>query len=396
MFCMNCGRELPEEARFCRYCGTKTTLEEEMPGGAPKRKPEDEPQPAPESAESEVTPAAVDEQEHIDGQQPASSNEQQPDISDETLFFAAGELQPDRPGESQPPQTDESELGFTDELRQPQVNGPQAQGGPRPRHVMNGPQQKPQGGKYPDVPQILQPEKKKPYIPPIMPPMVTDSPKGTIFRLGHARDVERITQVGVELAGLGTVVLLIRMILLAFISWKQSLSDVAYKGLSNDKSVIFTVLLSFIFLLATCILSGKTNKYLWLGFFPPGLLLIDCVVETIKTSSSYPSDYYGYNVGWSVYKEQILVYGGLMLVYLFLFMQRNNRSRSGAVLLAFASLLAMGLFIWDAKDTAFIAVKISDAKMAWYELFTGISHICFFMPYFALAIRELLAEKGEE
>jgi hypothetical protein len=160
--------------------------------------------------------------------------------------------------------------------------------------------------------------------------------------------------------------------------------------------VIFTVLLSFIFLLATCILSGKKNNFLWLGFFPPGLLLIDCVVELIKTNSSYPSDYYGYNVGWSVYKDQILVYGGLMVVYLFMVLQRKSRSRSGAMLLVLASLLAMGYFLWDTKDTAFIAVKISDTKMAWYELFTGISHICFFMPYFALALRELLAEKAEE
>ena len=371
MFCMNCGRELPEEARFCRYCGTKTTPEDEMPGSGSKQKPLDGPLPVEGEERPELMsgPGAVPEGEErpelMSGPEPVLESTGQPEL------MSGPEPLP--------------ESGERPEL----MSGPE----PVPE---NEAQQRPHGGgQYPEVPAILQQE-KKPYIPPIMPPMVTDSPKGIVYRVGRARDVEKITQVGVELSGIGAVVLLIRMILLAFISWKQSLNDVAYKGLSNDKSVIFTVLLSFIFLLATCILNGKKNRFLWLGFFPPGLLLIDCVVEMIKTSSSYPSDYYGYNVGWSVYKGQILVYGGLMLVYLLPVLQRKSRSRSGAVLLAFASLLTMGIFLWDTKDTAFIAVKISDMKMAWYELFTGISHICFFMPYFALALREMLADKEKE
>lgn len=47
MFCKNCGKELPDDARYCHYCGTEQfnteTMQESVPNGEPKPLPAETP-----------------------------------------------------------------------------------------------------------------------------------------------------------------------------------------------------------------------------------------------------------------------------------------------------------------------------------------------------------------
>ena len=106
-------------------------------------------------------------------------------------------------------------------------------------------------------------------------------------------------------------------------------------------------------------------------------------------------DYYGYNVGWSVYKGQILIFGIYLVVYLLLFLQRKSESRWGAWILFFYAMIAMCILLWKTADQAFVAAAIRDTKVVWYHLLSGLSTICFHIPFVTIALREMLAARGD-
>ncbi len=329
MFCMNCGKELPDQAKFCFYCGSQVTLE---------------------------------------------SDKQEPVIPGPEL---PGHMMVSRPA-----------TPITGPMITENPSKGAAQGGNTP----GGPQQG-ERPVQPRIPRVLETGKPAAYVPPIMPTLTTQSDSKTVFRVGHARNVEKILQVGVELAGLGILTLLIRVILLALINWQQAKSNTQLNLVGDDKSLIFTELVAFMFILATCILSIKSDRRLWLGLLPPVLILSDSLVEMVKTNQSYSSDYYGYSVGWDQYKGQIILLGIYLVIYLIVVVQRKAATRWGAGVLLFYAMLALALVLWRDADTAFVAVAAEETKVAWYELFCGIAHICFHVPYMTLALRQLLAKK---
>ena len=53
MRCTNCGSEIPEETRFCPWCGAEAEPAPETPGTAPETAPES---PAESEAEPETAP----------------------------------------------------------------------------------------------------------------------------------------------------------------------------------------------------------------------------------------------------------------------------------------------------------------------------------------------------
>ena len=363
MFCMNCGKKLPDHAKFCFYCGEKVDMAGIRPDPAPKI-------PGPQIPGPQV-PGPQIPGPQVPGSQMPGPRAGTPQTKGQGT--QAGTPQMKGPG------TREMQTGTT------QTGGQGTQAG------------------TPQIPGIIATGfggrtgngNDRPYIPPIMPKPVTESTGKVVFRVGHSRNVSRILHVGVELAGIGIVTLLLRVILLTFISWRRSVTNSDYNSLGDDKSQIFTILLAFIFLLAVCVVSEKKNDRLWLGFFPPALIIADCIVELIKTNDSYSQDYYGYNVGWSVYKGQILIFGIYLVVYLLLFLQRKSESRWGAWILFFYAMIAMCILLWKTADQAFVAAAIRDTKVVWYHLLSGLSTICFHIPFVTIALREMLAAKGD-
>ena len=64
-FCSNCGKEIPEEDRFCAYCGTKAE-EPEQPAPEAKPEPEVRQQVQPPVLTPQPAPRPVDPTDHTD------------------------------------------------------------------------------------------------------------------------------------------------------------------------------------------------------------------------------------------------------------------------------------------------------------------------------------------
>jgi subtilisin len=101
MRCMNCGSEIPEETRFCPWCGAEAEPAPETPETAPETAPESVPETVPESAaapETAAEPAAAPESESAPEAEPESAL--QPEAEAEPEGAAQPEAEPETPAET--------------------------------------------------------------------------------------------------------------------------------------------------------------------------------------------------------------------------------------------------------------------------------------------------------
>ena len=327
MFCMNCGKALPDHAKFCKFCGSEQTDYPET--YIPQ-------QPLPPQAGTvrrTVTPGA-------------------PVITP-----------PQTPGEgiSSGQQTMMSQPTVPPVLTGGSTAGPAEPSGPRG------------------------PEPPKPYVPEIAPKPLPQDADGVVFRSGYARNMQKLMQIGVEMSGIAIAFLFIRLILSGFVNRSEM----------DGRAGVYLAFLSLLLLLATCVVNGEKNSKLWLGLLPILCLLGDRVIDMADLNDIYPSEEFGYNVGWDKHGFVIIMLLVYLAAYVFVLVKKQEENRIPAGIMMTVFTIGGIIFLANTASTAKEDILAGGGAAVWYDLFTGLELICFHMTYVCISIRELLAEREE-
>ena len=342
MFCMNCGKALPDHAKFCKFCGSEQTDYPET--YIPQ-------QPLPPQAGTvrrTVTPGAP-----------------------VTLGTPGAPV-------SAPLQTpgDGADSGQQTVMTQPAV--PPVLGGgytAQPAEPMKSDQ--------PDPQRPHGPEPMKPYVPEIAPKPLPQDADGVVFRSGYARNMQKLMQIGVEMSGIAIAFLFIRLILSGFV--KRSEMD--------GRAGVYLAFLALLLLLATCVVNGEKNSKLWLGLLPILCLLGDRFIDMADLNDVYPSEEFGYNVGWDKHGFVIIMLLVYLAAYVLVLLKKKEENRLPAGILMVVFTIGGIIFLANTASTAKEDILAGGGAAVWYDLFTGLELICFHLTYVCISIRELLAER---
>ena len=203
---------------------------------------------------------------------------------------------------------------------------------------------------------------------------------GVVFRGGYARNVSRVAQFGAEIAGIGVILMFIRM----------------FVASPDDRRSMFFAFISMLFVLLTCILNGEKNRMLWLGFVPLAVDLLNYILEMVDLNKLNGTNETGYRPGWEEYRVEILWSIALLVLYLLLFLQKNSRNKVGAVLFGTAMICGGIIFMILLSQSASEYIAKGKTGAVWREILHGLEMLCYYFGFLCVAIREGLDPRGKK